>query len=87
MSYAEDMGYDAFDWYDFQEKMKEYWDETWIELKRDGCIWQDKNFKDYKAEDIKDSYLLNILKFCKRNYRPKEQIGELKKLAKERGLQ
>ena len=86
MSWAEDMGYDAYDLDDFVESVKEYYDETWTELKRDGCIWQDKNFIGYKPQDIKDSHLLNIINFCKRNYRPKEQVEALKQLAKERGL-
>lgn len=84
MSYAEDMGYDAFDPYDFHEKMKDYCDETWIELKSKGYIWQDINFKEYKPEDISNGYLMAIINFCKRAYRPKEQVETLEKLAKER---
>ena len=86
MSYAEDMGYDAFDWYDFHEAMKDYWDETWIELKSNGYIWQNRNFIDYKPEDISNGYLMAIINFCKRNYRPKEQVEALEKLAKERRM-
>ena len=80
------MGYDAYDWYDFLERVEEYYDETWTELKKDGYVWQDKNFIDYKPKDITNSHLLNILKFCKKHYRPKEQVEALKQLAKERGL-
>ena len=86
MSYAEDMGYDAFDGYDFHQDAKDYWDETWVELKSKGYLWFDKNFKPYKPEDISNGHLMAILNFCKRNYRPKEQIDELGRLAKERCL-
>lgn len=42
--------------------------------------------KDYSADDISDSYLLNILRFCERSWRPKNQVEALKKLASQRGL-
>lgn len=86
MSWAEDMGYDAFDWFDFHENMKDYWEETWVELKSDGNIWQDQNGKDYKSDEISDRHLLNILNFCKRSWRPEEQVEALKQIAKQRGL-
>lgn len=86
MSWDEDMGYDAYDWYDFHEIMKEYWEETWEELKIGGYIWQDKMGRDYKPDDISDSHLLNILRFCERIWRPQDQVEALKKLASQRGL-
>lgn len=39
-----------------------------------------------KPEDISNGYLIAILNFCKRTYRPKEQIDTLGRLAKERCL-
>lgn len=86
MSWAEDMGYDAFDFDDFVKRVKEYYDKTWTKLKRDGCIWQDRYDRRYKPEEISDSHLLNILNLCERSWRPEEQVEALKQLAKERGL-
>lgn len=86
MSWAEDMGYDAYDFEDFESDFKFRWELTWQSLNYKGYIWQDQNGKDYKPEEISDSHLLNILNFCKRSWRPKEQIEALKELAKKRGL-
>ena len=43
-----------------------------------------QKFKEYKPEDISNGYLMAIINFCKRAYRPKEQVETLEKLAKER---
>lgn len=82
MSWAEDMGYDSFD----IDMISVTHDLTWDMLCEDGYIWRDRFDRDYKPEDITDSHLLNILNFCKRNYRPEEQVEVLKQLAKKRGL-
>ena len=84
MSHLEDMEYDAFDCYDFHEKANDYWDETWIELKSSGYIWQDKYCNDYKPKDLSDCHLMAIINFCKKVYRPKEQVEALEKLAEEK---
>lgn len=86
MSWAEDMGYDSYDFEDFTLDFKWRWELTWFQLNSKGYIWQDKMGKDYKPDDISDSYLLNILKFCERSWRPKDQVEALKKLASQRGL-
>lgn len=86
MSWAEDYGYDAWDFEDFHHDFKLSWELTWHRLNSKGYVWQDKNGKDYKPEDISDNHLISILNFCKRSWRPKQQIDELKKIAKERGL-
>lgn len=86
MSWAEDYGYDAYDFEDFENDFKFRFELTWHHLNEKGYIWQDKNGRNYKPEDISDSYLICIINFCKRSWRPEEQIKMLKDLAKKRGL-
>ena len=87
MSYAEDMGYDAYDIEDFEADFKFRWGLIWYHLNDRGYIWQDKWGKEYKAEDISDNYLIKILNFCERSWRPEEQVEALKKLAQQRGVE
>lgn len=86
MSWAEDYGYDGFDFDDFIDSQKHYMEMFWQSLIEDGCIWQDRYDRRYKPEEISDSHLLNVLNFCERSWRPEEQVEALKQLAKERGL-
>lgn len=86
MSWAEDMGYDAYDFEDFEQDFKFRWELTWQRLNDRGNVWQDKNGRNYKSEDISDDYLMKIINFCKRSWRPKGQVEALKELAKKRGL-
>lgn len=69
-----------------QELNERQLNDNWFYLKENGYIWEDKMGNYYKSENLTDSHLLNILKFCERNYRPAEQVEELRKLAIERGL-
>ena len=86
MSWAEDYGYDAFDFDDFIDAQKHYMEMFWQGLIEDGCVWQDGYGRRYKKDEISDNHLLNILNLCERSWRPKEQVEVLKQLAKERGL-
>lgn len=69
-----------------EDEYKGEMNELFEELKGDGYVWRDRGGKDYKLNDIKDSHLLNILNFCKRTYRPEEQVNILKNEAVKRGL-
>lgn len=75
-----------FDFEDFIELQKYYLDMIWQRLSEEGFIWQDRFGKMYRTEEISDRYLLNILKFCEKSWRPEEQIDALKKLAEQRNL-
>ena len=86
MSWVEDYGYDAYDFEDFEQDFKWRWELTWQHLNDRGYIWQDKNGRNYKSEDISDDYLMKIINFCKRSWRPEGQVEALKELAKQRGL-
>lgn len=78
MSYAEDMGYDGWDFEDVLEIQREQLREDWEELKSQGYLWEDRYFHRYKPAEISDSYLKNIIKYCETNYRPTEQVKMLK---------
>jgi hypothetical protein len=80
MSWADDEGLDCVD-EEFLESLP-YWEN----LQRDGYVWIDRQGRRYTEEEIDNDYLLKILNFCKRNYRPKEQVQTLKELAIKRGL-
>lgn len=86
MSWAEDMGYDAYDFEDIYHDFQICMEITWQNLKLNGYIWQDKYGNNYKPKDISDDYLLNILNFCKRSWRPESQIKKLTQLARKRGI-
>lgn len=82
MSWANDYDMDCWEPEDYEASR----DCEWIALKNKGYIWEDVKGTKYKPKDLDNKYLLNILKFCKRNYRPDEQIKALKALAIQRGL-
>ena len=56
------------------------WTSVWLDIKKDGYVWQDVNGKKYKAKDLSTRYLKNILLFCDKNFRPNEQTDALKKI-------
>lgn len=58
----------------------------WEELKKDNYIWEDVNGKKFKENQIDNRYLKNIIRHCKRNFRPQEQITALTNLALRRGI-
>lgn len=75
-----------FDDFDMLEMAKDELDCDYQILSEDGFIWRDASGKEYREEDITDSHLKNILKFCERTYRPSNQIRDLEELAKKRGI-
>lgn len=58
----------------------------WEELKKDNYIWEDVNGKKFKENQIDNRYLKNIIRYCKRNFRPQEQTTALTNLALRRGI-
>lgn len=54
--------------------------QDWKLLKEKGFIWRDYNGHAYKPKSLTDRHLKNILKYCKRNYRPAEQVKALQDL-------
>lgn len=58
----------------------------WEELKKNNCIWEDINGKRFKENQIDNRYLKNIIRYCKQNFRPQEQITALTNLALRRGI-
>lgn len=67
-----------FDFYGITEDEEEYLDDDWEVLQEDGFLWRDRYGKCYKASEISTEYLKRILNFCKRVYRPCEQVKALK---------
>lgn len=58
----------------------------WEWLKKNNYIWEDVNGKRFKENQIDNRYLKNIIRYCKRNFRPQEQITALNNLALRRGI-
>lgn len=48
--------------------------------------WEDINGKRFKENQIDNRYLKNIIRYCRRNFRPQEQIAALNNLALRRGI-
>lgn len=85
MSYAEDEGY-AYGFEEYVEDYRLYWTMVWEDLKKKGCVWQDKHGNNLKEKSIDDRYLKRILNFCKTRFRPTEQIEVLNNIAMQRGV-
>lgn len=75
-----------FDDADLLEMERNELDTDYEILSEDGYIWRDASGKEYREEDLTNSHLKNILKYCERAYRPSNQIRDLKELAKKRGI-
>ena len=60
---------------------------NWEELKENNYIWEDINGKRFKENQIDNRYLKNIIRYCRRNFRPQEQIAALNDLALRRGIE
>lgn len=75
-----------FDDADLLEMERNELDTDYEILSEDGYIWRDASGKEYREEDLTNSHLKNILKYCERYYRPSNQIRDLKELAKKRGI-
>ena len=77
--------YELYSYMIFANKRR-YLNELWENLKSQGFIWQDIRGQKFRANQISNRYLRNILRFIKTTCIAEEQVSALRSLAKERGV-